>query len=74
MRNDVKDLLLTFHDEPKFLIDLGNKCFEHQQMLTRLRSWQTYASVLVSPPLGPMQVLNPIPFDGPSPMEIEAAC
>ena len=43
-------------------------------MLTRLRSWQTYASVLVSPPLGPMQVLNPIPFDGPSPMEIEAAC
>ena len=42
-------------------------------MSTRLRYEQTYASTLASPPLGPMQVPNPNPFNGPTPMEIDVA-
>ena len=84
LRNDVKDLLLTFHDEPKSLTEAisravrcDNRLFERrserQQTSTRLRSEQTYASALASPPLGPMQVPNPNSFNGPTPMEIDAA-
>ena len=84
LRNDVKDLLLTFHDEPKSLTEAisravrcDNRLFERrserQQMSTRLRSEQTYASALASPPLAPMQVSNPNSFNGPTPMEIDAA-
>ena len=46
---------------------------ERQQTSTRLRFEQTYALILASPPLGPMQVPNPNSFNGPTPMEIDAA-
>ena len=83
LRNDVKDLLLTFHEDLKSLTEAisravrcDNRLFERRserQQMTRFRSEQTYASVVASPHSSPMQTPNPIPFGGPTPMEIDAA-
>jgi hypothetical protein len=88
LRNDVKDLLLTFHEEPKSLTEAisravrcDNRLFERRserqqierQQMTRLRPEQTYASIVTSPPSAQIQAPNPVAFDGPSPMEIDAA-
>ena len=75
--NDVKDLLLTFHEDPKSLTEAisravrcDNRLFErrseHQQML-RCQPEQMYASVVATPP----QVSKLVTRDGPTPMEIE---
>ena len=48
------------------------QCSEHQQM-TRLRPDQTYASVVASPHSASMQTSSPVPFGGPTPMDIDAA-
>ena len=77
LRNDVKDLLLTFHDDLKSLTEAISRAVrcdnrllerrsERQQML-RFRPPKTYASVVTSPP----QVLKPSLMEGPTPMEIE---
>ena len=77
LRNDVKDLLFTFHDDPKFLtgaispdVRCDNLLFERhsecQQMLC-FRPAETYASVVATLP----QVSNPSLVEGPTPMEIE---
>ena len=83
LRNDVKDLLLTFHEDPKSLTEAisravrcDNRLFERRserQQMTRLRPDQTYASVVASPHSPSMQTSSPIPFGGPTPMEIDAA-
>ena len=78
LRNDVKDLLLTFPEDPMSLTEAisravrcDNRLFERrserQQMLRR-QPEQTYASVVATPP----QVSRPITRDGPTPMEIES--
>ena len=78
LRNDVKDLLLTFHEDPKSLMEaisrvvrcdnrLFERRFERQQMLRR-QPEQSYASVVATPP----QISRPITRDDPTPMEIES--
>ena len=74
LRNDVKNLLLTFPEDPKSLTEAisravrcDNCLFERQQMLRR-QPEQTYAFVVATPP----QVYRPITRDGPTPMEIES--
>ena len=77
LRNDVKDLLLTFHDDPKSLteaISRAVRCDNHfferrseRQQMLRFRPTETYASVVASPP----QVSKPSLMEGPTPMEIE---
>jgi hypothetical protein len=78
LRNDVKDLLLTFHEEPKSLTEAisravrcDNRLFERRserQQFLRPRGDQTYASIVASPPSNPIQTIN----DAPTPMEIDA--
>ena len=77
LRNDVKDLLLTFHDDPKSLTEAisravrcDNRLFERRserQQMLRFRPTETYASVVASTP----QVSKPSLMEGPTPMEIE---
>ena len=78
LRNDVKDLLLTFHEDPESLTEAisravrcDNHLFEqhseHRQMLRRQLE-QMYASLATMPP----QVTRAIMRDGPTPMEIES--
>ena len=77
LRNDVKDLLLTFHDDPKSLTEAisravrcDNRLFERRserQQMLRFRPEQTYASVAATP----AQVSKPTLMEGPTPMEIE---
>jgi hypothetical protein len=78
LRNDVKDLLLTFHEEPKSLTEAisravrcDNRLFERRserQQVLRPRTEQTYASIVATPPSNPIQAMN----DGPAPMEIDS--
>ena len=78
LRNDVKDLLLTFHEEPKSLTEAisravrcDNRLFERRserQQFLRPRGDQTYASIVAAPPSNPIQTIN----DAPTPMEIDA--
>ena len=80
LHNDVKDLLLTFPEEPKSLtkaisraIRRDNQMFERRserlQQMPRTRSESTYASVAAKPL--PRQVYSSTPNDGPTPMEID---
>jgi hypothetical protein len=78
LRNDVKDLLLTFHEEPKLLTEAisrvvrcDNRLFERRserQKFLRPRGNQTYASIVATPSSNPIQTIN----DAPTPMEIDA--
>ena len=78
LRNDVKDLLLTFPEDPMSLTEAitravrcDNCLFERRserQQLLRRQPEQIYASVVATPP----QVSRPITRDGPTPMEIES--
>ena len=82
LRNDVKDFLLTFPEDPKSLTEAisravrcDNRLFERrserQQVMVRSRLEPTpYASV-VARPLS-RQSSNTAPMDMPTPMEIEA--
>jgi hypothetical protein len=76
LRNNVKDLLLTFHD-PKSLTEaisravrcdnrLLERCSKRQQTF-RFRPKQTYASMVATP----TQVPRPSSMDCPTPMEIK---
>ena len=78
LRNDVKDLLLTFPEDPMSLTEAisravwcDNRLFERrserQQMLWR-QPEQTYAFVVATPP----QVSRPITRDDQTLMEIES--
>ena len=77
LRNDVKDLLLTFHDDPKSLtqavsraVRCDNRLFEQRsecQQMLRFRPTETYASFVTTPP----QVSKSSYVEGPTPMEIE---
>ena len=81
-RNDVKDLLLTFHEDPKSLTEVisravrcDNRLFERRserQQWSRPRSEQTYASVTSLPTSGTMHVPISSPISGPTPMEIDS--
>ena len=83
LRNDVKDLLLTFHEDPKSLTEAisravrcDNRLFERRserQQMTRLRPEQTYASMVTSTHSPTIQTSSTVPFGGPTPMEIDAA-
>ena len=81
LRNDVKDLLLTFPEDPKSLTEAisravrcDNRLFERrserQQLMVRSRVEPTYASVAARPLS--RQSSNITPMDVPTPMEIEA--
>ena len=81
LRNDVKDFLLTFPEDPKSLTEAisravrcDNRLFERhserQQLMVRSRLEPTYAS-LATRPLS-RQSSNITPTDVPTPMEIEA--
>ena len=82
LRNDVKDLLLTFHEDPKSLTEAisravrcDNRLFERRserQQMARFRPEQTYASIVATPPSGQTQVFNPVHVGGPTPMEIDS--
>jgi hypothetical protein len=77
LRSDVKDLLLTFHEDPKSLTEAisrvvrcDNRLFERRserQQTFRFRPEQTYASVVSTP----TPVPRPSSMDCPTPMEIE---
>ena len=80
LHNDVKDLFLTFPEEPKSLteaisraIRCDNRLFERRskrlQQMARRRSESTYVSVITKPP--PRQVYSSTPNDGLTPMEID---
>ena len=81
LRNDVKDLLLTFHEDPRSLTEAvsravrcDNRLFERRserQLMSRPRLDQTYASVVASTPTSTTQTAHMIPSGGPSPMEID---
>ena len=85
LRNDVKDLLLTFHEDPKSLTEAisravrcDNRLFERrserqQTYTSRPRTEQTYASIVASTPQLPSQTPHTIPVSGPTPMEIDVA-
>ena len=81
LRNDVKDLLLTFHEDLRSLteavsrVDLrcDNRLFERRserQLMSRQKTNQTYASIVASTPTSTTQT-HMIPSSGPSPMEID---
>ena len=82
LRNDVKDLLLTFHEDPKSLTEAisravrcDNRLFERRserQQWPRPRSEQTYASVTSLPTSNTMHVPISTPISGPTPMEIDS--
>ena len=75
--NDVKDLLLTFHDDPKSLTEAisramryDNRLYECRsgcQKMLRFRLIETYTSVVATPPQMSMTSL----MEGPTLMEIE---
>ena len=80
LRNDVKDLLLTFPEEPKSLTEaisramrcyncLFERCSERQFQMPRARSEPTYASVVAKP--FPRESYNAPPVSTPTPMEID---
>ena len=80
LRNDVKDLLLTFPEEPKSLIEAisravrcDNRLFERhserQFQMPRARSEPTSASVVAKP--FPRESYNVSPVNTPTPMEID---
>jgi hypothetical protein len=80
LRNDVKDLLLTFPEEPKSLTEAisravrcDNRLFERrserQFQLPRTRSEPTYASIVAKP--FPRESFNTSPTNTPTPMEID---
>ena len=80
LRNDVKDLLLTFPEEPKSLTEAisravrcDNRLFERrserQLQMPRARSEPTYASVVARP--FPRESYNAPPANTPTPMEID---
>ena len=80
LRSDVKDLLLTFPEDPRSLteaisraIRCDNRLFERrcerQQQITRSRFTPTYASVMTQS--SPRQTCSPVPMDSPTPMEID---
>ena len=80
LRNDVKDLLLTFPEEPKSLTEAisravrcDNRLFERrserQFQMPRARSEPTYASVVAKP--FPRESYNAPPVSTPTPMEID---
>ena len=85
LRNDVKDLLLTFHEDPKSLTEAisravrcDNRLFERrserqQAYASRPRTEQTYASIVASTPQMPSQTPHTTPISGPTPMEIDVA-
>ena len=83
LRNDVKDLLLTFHEDPRSLTEAisravrcDNRLFERRserQLMSRPRTDQTYASIVASTPTSTTQTSHMIPSSGPSPMEIDVA-
>ena len=83
LRNDVKDLLLTFPEEPKSLTEAisravrcDNKLFERrserQLQMPRTRSEPTYASVVAKP--FARESYNASPANTPTPMEIDTTC
>jgi uncharacterized protein len=80
LRSDVKDLLLTFPEDPKSLTEAisravrcDNRLFERrserQQQLARSRSTPTYASIAAQ--ATPRTTYTSIPTDIPTPMEID---
>ena len=80
LRNDVKDLLLTFLEEPKSLteaISRAVRCDNHlferrserQFQMPRARSEPTYASLVAKP--FSRESYNLSPVNTPTPMEIE---
>ena len=80
LRNDVKDLLLTFPEEPKSLIEaisravrcdnhLFEQCSKCQFQMPRTRSEPTYTSVVAKP--FPRESYNASPANTPTPMEID---
>ena len=83
LRNDVKDLLLTFHEDPKSLTEAisravrgDNRLFERRsepQQFSRTRVEPTYASVVATPSSSPPQPLNTFQSSGPTPMKIDVA-
>ena len=83
LRNDVKDLLLTFHEDPKSLTEAisravrcDNRLFERRserQQFSRTRVEPTYASIVANRSQSYSQPLNSFQGNGPTPMEIDAA-
>ena len=80
LRNDVKDLLLTFPEEPKSLTEAisravrcDNRLFERrserQFQMPRTRSEPTYASIVAKP--FPRDSFSTSPTNTPTPMEID---
>ena len=80
LRNDVKDLLLTFPEEPKLLIEAINRavrcnnrlfeqCSERQLQMPRTRSEPTYASVVAK--LFARESYSASPSNNPAPMEMD---
>ena len=80
LRNNVKDLLFTFHEEPKSLTEAisravrcDNRLFERrserQFQMPRARSKPTYASIVAKP--FPRESYNMSPVNTPTPMEID---
>ena len=80
LRNDVKDLLLTFPEEPKLLIEAINRavrcnnrlfeqCSERQLQMPRTRSEPTYASVVAK--LFVRESYSASPSNNPAPMEMD---
>ena len=78
LRNDVKDLLLTFPKEPKSLTEiisravqcdnrLFERCSEWQLEMSRTRSEPTYVSVVARP--SPKDLYNASYANMPRPME-----
>ena len=83
LRNDVKDLRLTFPEEPKSLTEAisravrcDNRLFkrrsERQFQMPRTRSEPTYASVVAKP--FPKESYNASPTNTLTPMEIDITC
>ena len=77
LRNDVKDLLLTFPKEPKSVTEAishevrcDNLLFERRSELQfQMRSEPTYASIVAKP--FPRESFNTSPTNTPTPMEID---
>ena len=81
LRNDVKDILLTFHEDPKSLtkaisraMRCDNRLFERRskcQHFSITRVEPTYASVVANPSSSSIQPLNTFQASGTTPMEID---
>ena len=80
LRNDVKDLLLTVPEEPKFLTKaisravrydnrLFEQCSERQLQMPKTRSEPTYASVVAKSFASDLYYASP--SNTPTPMEID---